>query len=354
MDNRARQFRATCIKLGAFATAMLLVFVGLVAVFSRFQGTRTNTYDGIFTSASAMRPGAKVKIAGVDVGAVKGVALTDDNKAKVTFSVDRKYPLPKSAEALIRYENLTGDRFMELRRGSGNPGDVLAPGSTLPLTQTEPALDLDKLLGGFKPLFRTMDGKQVNELSNNLVRVFQDENMGPSLNNLLKMTAQLTDALADRDELIGAVIDNLNATLTTIDKDRTGLIDSIDRLETLMTGLADQKGTIGSSLTSTAAVATDMAKLLGDTRPGLQNTFKNLDGVSEALLRDEAYVRGLLGRLPSDFKKLSNLGSYGAWLQIWICRQRLIFGAPGTPQLVMPTIDATGNTQMAGGRCQPT
>ncbi|MFT4201229.1 MCE family protein [Gordonia sp. (in: high G+C Gram-positive bacteria)] len=352
MDNRARQFRATCIKLGAFAMAMLLVFVGLVAVFSRFQGTRTNTFNGLFTSASAIKPGAKVKIAGVDVGAVRDVSLTDDNIAKISFSVDRKYPLPKSAQALIRYENLTGDRFLELRRGAGNVGDTLSPGSTLPTSQTEPALDLDKLLGGFKPLFRTLDGKQVNELSTSLVRVFQDENMGPSLNHLLRMTSQLTEALADRDELIGSVIDNLNSTLATLDADRTGVIDSIDRLETLMTGLAGQKETIGSSLTSTAAVATDMAKLLGDTRPGLQSMFNNLSRTSEELLRGEADLRPLLSRLPGDFKKLSNLGSYGAWLQIWICRQRLIFGAPGTPQLIIPTIDAFGNTQMAGGRCQ--
>ena len=37
MDSRKGKFRATCIKLGAFATAMILVFIGLVAVFSKFQ-----------------------------------------------------------------------------------------------------------------------------------------------------------------------------------------------------------------------------------------------------------------------------------------------------------------------------
>ncbi len=351
MDNRARQFRATVIKLGAFALAMLLVFIGLVAVFSNYQGARTNSYSALFTSASALKPGAKVKIAGVDVGSVRDVGLTGDNLARLKFAVDRKFPLPKSVQALIRYENLTGDRYLELRRGAGDPGQTLAPGTTLPTTQTEPALDLDKLLGGFKPLFRTLDGKQVNELSTSLIHVFQDEQMGPSLNHLLGLTAQLTDALADRDQLIGSVIDNLNSMLSTLDADRTGLIDSIDRLEVLMSGLAGQKETIGSSLTSTAAVATDLARLLGDTRPGLQNMLRNLGRTSEEVIRGESYVRPLLSRLPGDFKKLSNLGSYGAWLQIWICRQRLIFGAPGTPQLIIPTIDALGGTQKAGGRC---
>ena len=352
MDSRARKFRATCIKLGAFATAMILVFIGLVAVFSKFQGTRTNSYAAEFTSASSLKSGAKVKIAGVDVGSVKSVGLTDDNLAELKFTVDRKFPLPKSVQAFIRYENLTGDRYVELRRGTGDPGAFLSPGATLPTSQTEPALDLDKLLGGFKPLFRTLDGAQVNELSNSLIQVFQGDEMGPAINHLLRTTAELTESLADRDTLISAIIDNLYSVLGTLDADRTGVIDSVDRLETLMSGLAGQRGIIGNALTSTAWVTTRLATLLGETRPGIKNTVTNLGRTAEEIMRGEVYVRGLLTRLPLRFKQLSNLGSYGAWLQIWICRQRLIFGAPGTPQMILPSIDVLGDSQKAGGRCQ--
>ena len=45
-----------------------------------------------------------MKIAGVDVGSVKSVGLTDDNLAELKFTVDRKFPLPKSVQAFIRYE----------------------------------------------------------------------------------------------------------------------------------------------------------------------------------------------------------------------------------------------------------
>ncbi|MFD2394497.1 hypothetical protein ACFSSF_12920 [Dietzia aerolata] len=49
----------------------------------------------------------------------------------------------------------------------------------MPLAQTAPALDLDALLGGFRPLFRALDPAQVNQLSESIVKVFQGS-PGPS------------------------------------------------------------------------------------------------------------------------------------------------------------------------------
>lgn len=242
MDNRARAFRATLIKLGAFTVVMILVFVALVVVFSRYRsGGASNEFSAVFTSASAMKSGSKVKIAGVEVGSVGGVELNRANEAVVTFSVDEQYPLPKSVRALIRYENLTGDRYLELQQGgTGDTSSFLGDGAQIPITQTEPALDLDKLVGGFKPLFRTLNADDVNALTSSLIAVFQGQG-GGALNTLLANTASFTDALADRDQLIDSVINNLNTTLATLDGDRAGLDTSVDLLQQLVTGLAEQK-----------------------------------------------------------------------------------------------------------------
>ncbi len=181
--SRERAFRATVIKLGTFAVVMLLIFVALVVVFSQYRSGSTYGYKATFTSASQLKSGSKVRIAGVEVGKVGSVGLNPDNEAVVEFDVSEKYRLPTAARALIRYENLTGDRFLELQEGTGDPTDLIGDGGSIPITQTEPALDLDKLLGGFKPLFRTLDPKEVNELSASLVQVFQGQ--GPALNELL-------------------------------------------------------------------------------------------------------------------------------------------------------------------------
>ncbi len=351
MDNRARAFRATVIKLGAFVVVMVLVFVGLVVVFSNYRPGRSDGYSALFTSASAMKSGSKVKIAGVEVGQVGAVSLTRDNEAEVEFSVDRAYRLPTTVRALIRYENLTGDRYLELQQGDGATDEYLPAGAQIPIDQTEPALDLDKLLGGFKPLFRTLNPDEVNELSASLVAVFQGQ--GPALSKLLADTASFTGALADRDQLIGEVIDNLNTTLGTLDGDRTGLATSIDQLQRLVSGLSAQRGTIGNALTQTAQVTTGLADLLQTTRPDLQQMIANTGQTSDALLAAEPYLRSLLPRLPTDYKMLADLGSYGAWLQIYFCRIRLLVTGPAGKQYFFTSNDVMGDTTKAGGRCAP-
>lgn len=349
VDKRARAFRATVVKLAAFVVVMVLVMTGLFMVFSRYQPGSTDDYTAIFTSASAMKSGSDVQIAGVDVGMVNKIHLTRDNRAEVKFSVNDDYRLPTSVRALIRYENLTGDRYLELTPGNGPPGEYLAAGAEIPMEQTEPALDLDNLLGGFKPLFRTMSGEQVNELSTALIAVFQGQ--GPALQQLLAATDSFTNTLADRDKLIGSVIDNLNHTLGLLQDDHRGLDESVDRLQQLISGLSGDRDVIGEFITQSAEASTGMADLLQVTRPDIKSTLTSLGQTSDQALQAEPFIRQLLGDLPGDFKTLSNLGSYGAWLQIYFCRIRLLLPGPGNSQYFFTAIDAMGDKTKAGGRC---
>ncbi len=349
VDKRARAFRATVIKLSAFVVVMILVMTGLVMIFSRYQPGRTDSYSALFTSASAMKSGSKVQIAGVEVGVVDSVRLNRDNVAEVKFSVNRDFPLPKSARVLIRYLNLTGDRYIELQPGTGAPGDYLAAGAQIPISQTEPAMDLDNLLGGFKPLFRTMSGEQVNELSAALIAIFQGQ--GPALQQLLSATDGFASTLADRDQLIGSVIDNLNTTLGLLEADHNGLDQSVDRLQQLISGLSGDRDVIGRFITQSAEATNGMANLLGTVRPDIKGALTALGQTSGEAVKAEPFIRQLLGELPGDFKTLSNLGSYGAWLQIYFCRIRLLLPGPGNTQYYFTAIDAMGDKTTAGGRC---
>src|SRR5271168_4143818 len=119
--------RSMVIKVSVFAVAMLLVAAGLVVVFGDFRFGPEAAYHATFTDASRLKAGQKVRIAGVPVGSVSGVKLNPDNTIDVKFGIDTRYSLYSSTRAVIRYENLVGDRFLEITSG---PGDLhkLPPG----------------------------------------------------------------------------------------------------------------------------------------------------------------------------------------------------------------------------------
>lgn len=62
------------------------------------------------------------------------------------------------------------------------------------MSRTSPALDLDALIGGFKPVFRALDPAKVNNIANALITVFQGQ--GGTINDILDQTAQLTSQIA--------------------------------------------------------------------------------------------------------------------------------------------------------------
>ncbi len=100
----------------------------------------------------------------------------------------------------MRYKNLIGDRYLELSDGNGQ-GNPLPDGATIPAQRTSPALDLDTLLNGFKPLFTGLDPTQINAVSTEIIQVFQGES--GTVSSLLTTVGALTSTLADRDQLIG-------------------------------------------------------------------------------------------------------------------------------------------------------
>src|SRR4051812_5833224 len=98
--------RSMVIKVSVFAIVMLVVAAALVVVFGDFRFGPESTYHATFTDASRLKAGQKVRIAGVPVGAVKGVKLNSNNTIDVEFGVDKRYQLYSSTRAVIRYENL--------------------------------------------------------------------------------------------------------------------------------------------------------------------------------------------------------------------------------------------------------
>ncbi|WP_067886988.1 MCE family protein [Nocardia vaccinii] len=332
---------ATTVKLGIFTLVMVVVLGFLVVIFSQMRFSSETGYHAVFTQSSGMLPGAKVRIAGVPVGTVKRVYVGKDDLAHVDFDVDSKYRLLQSTHAAIRYENLVGDRYMELLDSPGSDR-ALSEGGTIGTDKTKPALDLDMLLGGFKPLLQGLDPTQVNSLTSALLQVFQGQ--GGALVALLNSSGSFAKTIADRDALIGNVINDLNTVLGTIDAHSKEFDTTLTELQRLISGLAADRDPIGAALPKLAGATTDLQGLLQEARPDLQQTFTQLGRVATNLDDHSADVQTLLNKLPQAYKQLVRVGSYGSFLNMYVCgTQMLADGPDGKPmEIHLPGNQTTG------------
>ncbi|MFL6089973.1 MAG: MCE family protein [Aeromicrobium sp.] len=317
-SQRDREFYSAAIKLGIFCVVSVVVTAMLAIIMGRLGAEGKTEYHALFTTASELEDGDDVRVAGVSVGEVSDVHVTDAGKALVTFRVDHSLPLTQRSEAEVRYLNLVGARYLALKRGPADPSRLPA-GGTLAESQTKPAINLTELFNGFQPLFQALNPNDVNQLASNLVAVLQGE--GGTVKSLLSNVGSLTNTLADRDQLISQVIVNLTRTLETVDSRHKELADLLTGLNGWMKDLAKDRHAIGDSLGEVGTMADELAKLLIRLRPDAKADIAELRRILEYLNRpdNQAIMDETLHRLPNTLKAQARIGSHGSWYNYYLC-----------------------------------
>jgi phospholipid/cholesterol/gamma-HCH transport system substrate-binding protein len=331
-------------RFAIFVVVCALGLFGMLAIFAQLRFDKGNVYKAQFSNITGLKDGDFVRIAGVEVGKVKQITLLRDATLTVEFSTDPSVVLTEGSRAAIRYDNLIGDRYLGLEEGPGGTR-TLKPGSTIPLAQTAPALDLDALVGGFRPLFRALDPDQVNALSGQLIAAFQGQ--GATINSFLAQTAAVTTTLSDRDQLIGQVINNLNAVLGSLGDNSDQLGEAVTSLSELVDGLAARKTDIGNGLAYTNEAAGTIADLLSQARPPLQGVVAETDRATGIVVADHDYFDNILNTLPDKYRTLGRQGLYGDFFSFYLCDAILkLNGKGGQPVYVKVVGQDTG-------RCAP-
>jgi phospholipid/cholesterol/gamma-HCH transport system substrate-binding protein len=336
--------RGAAWRLAIFLAVCLLGTFVLLTVFADFRFGQGNSYSAQFTNVSGLKTGDLVRIAGVEVGQVKNISVNRDATVRVEFSTDDSVILTEGNRALIRYDNLIGRRFLALEEGAGSL-TPLKPGQTIPVSNTEPALDLDALLGGFRPLFRALDPQKVNELSGQLIQAFQGQ--GSTIGSFLDQAAAVTNTLADRDQLIGEVIVNLNVVLGSLGGQTEKLDRAVTSLSELIHGLAARRTDISNSVAYINSAAGTIADLLSQAREPIQKVVHETDRTAGIAVADHDYLDNLLNQLPDKYRALARQGMYGDFFSFYLCDAVLkLNGKGGQPVYVKVAGQSTG-------RCAP-
>jgi len=342
---------ASLVKLVAFMIVTSFLTFMLAATIGNISFGGTTTYKATFSDVTGLLTGNDVRIAGVVVGSVDKIELSGRNLAEVEFSLDEGRTIPESTIAALRFRNLIGERYMALTEGQGS-GRPLKEGSTIPLAQTRNALDLTVLFNGFKPLFQALEPEVVNKLAFEVVQTLQGE--GGTVESLVQRTASLTNSLADRDEVIGRVIENMATVLATVDDRGSQLSDLIVQLRALSAGFAQDRTAIGESLDGISDLTTATASLLVDIRPSLQADIQELGVLATTLNDNRETVDGVLQRLPAKLDRIIGTATYGSWFNFYLCGSKGQLTIGGAPAVLDGVTDQFGNFEVVNpaSRCR--
>lgn len=129
------------------SVAALLVLSFRVASGTNVFAQKKQTYVlyAEFENIGGLKPQAPVRVAGVLVGRVADIQLTEHYQAKVSLSIDSKYRFSSDASAQILTSGLLGEQYIGLTQGGDE--EKLGNGDTIALTNS--AVVLENLINQF-------------------------------------------------------------------------------------------------------------------------------------------------------------------------------------------------------------
>ena len=286
--------------LGAVLLAAGLVFV--LAGFGFGGGDDRYRVDAIFDNASFLIAGQDVRIAGANVGSVKDVVVTPDNRARVEMAVDPRFgPFRSDADCFIAPQSLIGERFVQCAPGS--PRGTVLHGSgghapTVPLANTHSPVDPDLVIDTYRLPTRQRLSIIVNELGAGLA------GNGAALNAAIRRASPAIQAtqdvlrIIDRDRhVLGELIDRSDQVIGELARRRGRVRSFVEEAKTVSVTSAERRGAIAEGLRRLPAT-------LGETRTSL-DTLRSLANRSRPLLGDLALSAQPLNRLVGDVPPLA-------------------------------------------------
>ena len=158
------------------------------------------------------------------------------------------------------------------------------------------------------------------------------------MESLLSKTSSFTSTLADNGQVVQQLIDNLKDVLATVSKDGTQFSALLDRVERLVTELSDERDPIGEAIDALDKGTASIADLLTQARPPLAGTIDQLNRLAPNLAQEKDRVDTALQKAPENYRKLVRIGSYGNFLQLFLCGVTLRLNDPTGKVLVLPTL----------------
>nr|WP_141692079.1 MlaD family protein [Nocardia brasiliensis] len=300
-----------------FAVLAIVLTYTIWSTLQRSVSGDTDSYSATFSDVLGLRVGDDIRMAGVRVGRVDAIDFDGDYRARVEFRIQQRQRLTTTTKALVRYQNLIGQRYIALVPGA-EAGQMVPSGSAIPLERTEPSFDVSGLLSGFEPLFSVLQPDQINALSETMIQALQGNNV--SLSALITQAAELAGTFGQRDQILGDVISNLSSVIAGL-AHRSGELETlITQARSLVESLYAQGESLKSSVQQVATSTDSLVQLIGQVKPNMARAQRDATSGVALLLLNGASLDQAAVELPDLLNGVARFTSYGAYGNAYICR----------------------------------
>ncbi|NNH74620.1 MCE family protein [Nocardia uniformis] len=284
--------QAAAWRLGVFAVVIVAVLALVITLIERPVSGNTEAHDALFTDANGLKVGDDVRMYGVQVGKVKSIDL-DGTWARVRLTVTDDAPIYDNSTLAIRYQNLTGQRYIDLQQ-QPVPAARVAADATIGVEQTVPSFDVTSLFNGLKPVLQTISPEAVNQFSASMVALIEGDGggVGPAMDAIGKLASYVDN----RQQVIGTLIRNMSEL-----SDRVG--GRVHHLVPLLARLTDIFESLRANIGGLAQFAVTAPSVLGPVDSLLRTLGlaegSDVDALIQRLFPDPEEAVAVFGKLPA-------------------------------------------------------
>jgi virulence factor Mce-like protein len=304
--------KAMLIKVMVFAAiaAVMTVALGVKLANSRLFAD-TYLVKAEFEDATGVLLGDSVKLAGVDIGRVKGTEIKD-GKAIITFNLDKSVELPTDSQVAIRWRNVLGQRFIYVYPGDDN--ELFAEGDTIPSEQTKDVNDIGTFLNRLGPVLKAIDPDEANAFLDSVNTALQGNEK--DVRELLDDGAVLAETLAGEDENIKDLIGSADEIMAAFASQDDALGKIFDDLDTVGTMLERRIGDVNTLVTDFSDVQRELYGIVNDNADSIDSTISSLDTVAGVLAKNRKNLSETLHTMPLGVSGYYQTTSWGEFFNV--------------------------------------
>lgn len=312
-------------------SALVVVCLG-IGGFLLYRGlTGPIAYVAQLHSAAGIRAGDEVRIAGIQVGSVSGIAAKGA-LVEVDFTVDRDVALTTDTGTEVKLGSLLGQRFLQLDPGNG---PKLPQGGTLTLANADDSYTLEQFWLDASPVIGELDLPTLSKAINVLT---QSTSSSSSTKAALDGLTAVANLVNQRSTELTRLVSATRAVTDQVMAQKGQLTSLLTHGSQVFSLIAQRRDALARLLADGSSLVTHLTSMAKVNSAPIHAALDRLHGILGELRRQEAALTTTLRLANPAMRLYVNSSGDGPWVGV---------NAPG---LILP--DSWWCLQLKGIGCQ--